>query len=133
MIHYLLERLAVGAAEDARRAPERVSAILNCAEEVELSTEPGIYHTFPLKEFSAIEPEIMSEAIQWIATHIPHHTILLICNAGMQRSPSIAVAYLCSIGFGYDEAVRFVAAKKPDFTPVPDLCNSIEECLNFYL
>jgi protein-tyrosine phosphatase len=75
----------------------------------------------------------MSEAILWIKDHVRHHGVLIYCNAGVGRSPSIAVGYLCSVGFSYDEAVRFVSARLTEFNPVPNLAFSIEDCVNFYL
>jgi protein-tyrosine phosphatase len=43
------------------------------------------------------------------------------------RSPSVVVAYLvCVEGYGYGEAVEFVAAKKPYMSTLPNLILSIE-------
>ena len=75
----------------------------------------------------------MSEAILWIKDHIRHQGVLVVCKAGIGRSPSIVIGYLCSIGFGYDEAVRFVGSKRGDISPVPNLAFSIEDCIGFYL
>lgn len=133
LITYILDRLAVGSANDARRPPERLSALLNVAEEVDDHSERRLYHKIPLKDLIPIAPEEMCKAIEWIRDHINHHGVLIYCNAGVGRSPSVAIGYLCSMGFGYDEAVRLVSARLPGLTPVPNLSFSIEECINFYL
>jgi protein-tyrosine phosphatase len=133
VITHVLERLAVGAAADARRSPEKFTAVLNVAEEVDLDAAGKTCHKIPLKDLVPISPEAMSEAILWIKEHIRHQGVLVVCKAGIGRSPSIVIGYLCSIGFGYDEAVRFVGSKQSDISPVPNLAFSIEDCIGFYL
>lgn len=133
MITQVLDRLAVGSAADARRASETFTAILNVAEEVDLAVPGKTCHKIPLKDLIPISPEAMSEAIMWIKEHIRHQGVLVVCKAGIGRSPSIAIGYLCSVGFGYDEAVRFVAGRQGDISPVPNLPFSIEDCISFYL
>ncbi len=133
MITRILERLAVGSAADARRAPETFTALLNVAEEVDLGGEGRTVHKISLKDLIPISPEAMSEAIMWIKEHIRHQGVLVVCNAGIGRSPSVAIGYLCSVGFGYEEAVRFVKGRRGDIAPVPNLAFSIEDCIGFYL
>lgn len=133
MITRILERLAVGSAADARRAPEFFTAVLNVAEEVDLDAPAKTTHKIPLKDLIPISPEAMSEAIMWIKEHIRHQGVLVVCNAGIGRSPSVVIGYLVSIGFGYDEAVRFVRSRRSDIVPVPNLPFSIEDCISFYL
>lgn len=133
MITRIIERLAVGSAADARRAPEIFTAVLNVAEEVDLDVPGKTTHKIPLKDLIPISPEAMSEAIMWIKEHIRHQGVLVVCNAGIGRSPSIAIGYLCSIGFGYDEAIRFMRTRRSDIAPVPNLPFSIEDCISFYL
>lgn len=133
MITRILDRLAVGSAADARRAPETFTAILNVAEEVDVAVSGSTCHKISLKDLIPISPEAMSEAIMWIKEHIRHQGVLVICKEGIGRSPSIVIGYLCSIGFGYDEALRFVGARQGDISPVPNLPFSIEDCVSFYL
>ena len=133
MITHILERLAVGSTADARRAPETFTAILNVAEEVDLDVAGKTCHKIPLKDLIPISPEAMSEAIMWIKERIRHQGVLVVCKAGIGRSPSVVIGYLCTIGFGYDEAVRFVGGRRGDISPVPNLPSSIEDCISFYL
>jgi protein-tyrosine phosphatase len=133
LITHIVERIAIGTVSDAQSTPEHITAFLNLAEEIDVTVEDKLYHKVPIKDFAPISPAHMSEAILWIGEHVLHHEILIFCNAGIQRSPSIVIAYLCSIGFGYDEALRFVTNKKLGTSPVPNLMQSIEDCLNFYL
>ena len=133
MISFVLERLAVGSAADLRHVPEEISAMLNVAEEVDFKDEKRLYLKIPLREMTPIPPYELSEAVKWIGEHVRYHGIFIFCRIGMGRAPSIAVAYLCSVGFGYDEAVRFINSRVPEFLPVPNLVQSIEDCINFYL
>ena len=133
MITNILERLALGSAADTRRSPENFTAVLNVAEEIDLDAPGKTCHKIPLKDLIPISPEAMSEAILWIKDHIRHQGVLVVCKAGIGRSSSVVIGYLCSIGFGYDEAVRFVSAKRGDISPVPNLSYSIEDCIGFYL
>jgi protein-tyrosine phosphatase len=60
-----------------------------------------------------IPPEQLREAVEWIRDHIADHGILVYCNAGVGRSPSVVVAYLCCVlGFSFGEAVEYVARRK---------------------
>jgi len=51
--------------------------------------------------------------------------VLVHCNAGIGRSPSIVVCYLYEIGFGLEEAVKLVKRKRPDALPHRDLRSAI--------
>ncbi|MCX6357778.1 MAG: dual specificity protein phosphatase [Candidatus Aureabacteria bacterium] len=133
MITYILERLAIGAASDVKHAAEELTAMLNVAEEVDLEGERPLYRKIPLKDLSPIPAPAMAEAIAWIREHIQHHSVFVFCNAGVCRSPSVVIGYLCSIGFGYDEAIRFVSARKDELTTIPNLAATIEDCINFYM
>jgi histidinol-phosphate aminotransferase len=122
---YILERLAVGDIEDARIPPRGITALLNCAEEHDTSREGYAYCKIPLIDFQPIDPQCIPKAVNWIKEMISDHTILVHCNAGIGRSPSIAVCYLHEIGFGFEEAVRLVRSKRPDALPHRDLRSAI--------
>ena len=122
---YILERLAVGDIQDARTPPRKISALLNCAEEHDTSREGIAYCKIPLVDFQPIDPQYIPKAVSWLKEVICDHTVLVHCNAGIGRSPSIVVCYLYEIGFGFEEAMRLVKSKRPDALPHRDLRSAI--------
>ncbi len=122
---YILERLAIGDIHDASNLPDRITALLNCSEEHDTSREGIPYLKIPLVDFQPIEPEYIPKAVSWIKKIIVDHTVLVHCNAGIGRSPSIVVCYLYEVGFGFEEAVKLVRAKRPDALPHRDLKTAI--------
>lgn len=133
MITHIFERLAIGAVSDVRHAAGAMTAFLNVAEEIDLEGSGRAYHKIPLRDIAPVSPEMLRDAIAWIREAIKLHGVLIFCNAGIGRAPSIAIAYLCSVGFGYDEALRFVSARRAEIAPLPNLASSIEDCISFYL
>jgi hypothetical protein len=49
------------------------------------------------------------------------------CDGGVGRSPSVVVAYLCSKGMRFGQAVEFVAMRKPYMSILPNLIESIRK------
>ena len=74
---------------------------------------------------SLIDPEYIPKAVAWIKETIVDHKILVHCNAGIGRSPSVVVCYLHEIGFGFEEAVKLVKSKRPYAVPHGDLRSAI--------
>lgn len=123
---FILENLAVGNFSDAKSLPPEITAFLNVAEELDLELQDKLYHKVPLKDFSPIPEEKLREAIDWIRENISKHKVLVFCNAGVGRSPSVVVSYLCSKGLKFGEAVEFVASKKPNISILPGLFETIK-------
>lgn len=131
-ITYLVDHLAVGPYLDALNPPADIDALLNVAEEKELPASPAIeerlVHHVPVTDMQPIPADQLEEAVRWIDAHIEEHRILLFCNAGVGRSPSVAVSYLCCYrGYGFGEAVEYVAQRKPDISTLPELIERIGE------
>jgi len=124
-MYYILKRLAVGDINDARNLPEEITALLNCTEEHDTYREGVEYLKIPLIDFQPINPEYIPQAVSWIKEKIVNHKILVHCNVGIGRSPSIAVCYLYEIGFGFEEAVKLVKSKRPSALPHRDLKSAI--------
>jgi protein-tyrosine phosphatase len=127
MIYFILKRLAIGSFQDAEAKPRKITAFLNVAAEKDLGIEDRLCHKIWLQDFVPVPPAAIREAVDWIQTHIVNHTILVFCNAGVGRSSSVVVGYLVKMGFGFAEAVEFVASKKPDVSILPRLMETIEE------
>ena len=124
-MNYVLGRLAIGDIQDALNPPQKITALLNCTEEHDTDREGIAYYKIPLIDFQPIDPQYIPKAVSWIKEVIADHTVLVHCNAGIGRSPSIVVCYLHEIGFGYEEAVRLVKTRRPDALPHRDLRSAI--------
>jgi protein-tyrosine phosphatase len=122
---FILERLAIGDIDDARDISKDITALLNCTEEHDTNREGILYLKIPLIDFEPINPEYITRAVRWIKEVIADHTVLVHCNAGIGRSSSIAVCYLCEIGFGFDEAVRLIKSRRPNALPHRDLRSAL--------
>ncbi|MBS3819703.1 dual specificity protein phosphatase family protein [bacterium] len=126
---YILERLAVGNARDGAAPHIDIPYVLCVAEELTPPVFPELEtHCVPVVDLQPIPPFQLEEAVRWIAGHIPKGKVLVHCNAGLGRSPSVVIAYLyCYEDFNFEKAVEFVAERKPDISPLPDLFLSCQE------
>jgi protein-tyrosine phosphatase len=125
---YILDGLAIGSFEEALIPSRQVSALLNVAEEKDLHETNLIYHKIPIVDMSPIPSNQLQEAVEWIREHITENNIMVFCNLGVGRSPSVVIGYFCSIlGYGFGEAVEMVARKKPDISILPNLITTIDE------
>ena len=124
---FILEQLAIGNYEEALKPPPKISALLNVAMERDLHHTDLLYHKIPIVDMRPIPSEQMKEAAEWIRDHISRHVIMVFCNAGIGRSPSVVIGYLCcALGYGFGEAVEFVAKRKSDISILPDLIKTIQ-------
>jgi protein-tyrosine phosphatase len=121
------ENLTVGPQEEAEPPPEATGALLNVAEEHPLPETDLLAHKVPITDMEPIPAGQLEEAVRWIDAHIGTCHIYLFCNAGVGRSPSVAVAYLCCYeGFSFGDAVKHVVRRKPDISTLPRLIERIE-------
>jgi protein-tyrosine phosphatase len=75
-----------------------------------------------------IPVEQLREAVAWLRENLEGNMVLVFCNGGVGRSPSVVIAYLCCVlGLGFGEAVEFAARKKPYISTLPDLITSIDQ------
>ena len=125
---YVLDQLAIGSFEEALTPSPEISALLNVAIEKDLHNTNLLYHKVSIVDMSPIPSIQMKEAVEWIRDHIGEHKIMVFCNLGVGRSPSVVIGYLCSVlGYGFGEAVELVARRKPDISILPNLIKTIEE------
>lgn len=125
---FILPHLAVGTHEEAGSRPSEIDAYLCVAAEKDVP-EPGkLAYKVPIVDMQPIPAGQLREAVEWIRDHIAMNRILVFCNAGVGRSPSVVVAYLCCVeGYSFGRAVEFVARRKPAMSILPELITSIEE------
>jgi protein-tyrosine phosphatase len=125
---FILPHLAVGTHEEARAQPSGIDALLCVAAEKDIPYPAILSHKIPIIDMQPIPPGQLHEAVEWIRDHINESRILVFCNEGVGRSPSVVVAYLCCVeGYSFGWAVEFVATRKPAMSILPELITSIEE------
>ncbi|MCW5798981.1 MAG: dual specificity protein phosphatase family protein [Nitrospira sp.] len=123
------KRLLVGNADDAKNPPPQVGAILMVAEEQNVTVPARvIYAKIPMKEFGEPAVSALYEAVQWIEARLPDHRLMVCCRAGMGRSVSVAIAYLCCVeGMTYADALKLALTRRPGGMPLPRLDKVIED------
>lgn len=125
---YILDHLAIGDINDTIEPPREISALLCVAREHDIDVTPLAYHKVPIEDMQPIPSGQLQECVTWIRDRIENHRIMVFCNAGVGRSPSVVVAYLCcAMDFGFGEAVEYVAVRKPNMSILPQLITSIEK------
>jgi len=113
--------------EDLENPQDGVTSILNVAEEIDLKALPPEYRKIPLQDGKPIPPQRMREAIMWIRDHITSGKVLVGCHYGVGRSPSVVIGYLCSMGYGYVDALYLVSSKQTKVVPLPRLAETIRK------
>jgi protein-tyrosine phosphatase len=127
-MHHVTDFLLVGNLEDAQRPPAFVSAVLFLAEKAITAPTGLVYAHVPLREFGEASPEDVNRAVEWLEAHADGHRLLVCCRAGMGRSVSMVIAYLCCAkGMGYAEAVQLLKERRPGACPIPNLEETIEK------
>jgi protein-tyrosine phosphatase len=125
---YILDHLAVGSFREALQQPGSIEAYLCVAEEKEMLETDCPYHKIPLTDMQPLPPRQLVAAVEWIHERIDNHRILVFCNAGVGRSPSVIIGYLyCQHGYDFGEAVEYVAERHPGMSTLPDLIDTIED------
>jgi protein-tyrosine phosphatase len=126
-MHLITDHLAVGNSDDAANPHWLMSAILNVAAETAVLPPKGrTYHWIPFAEFTEADPLQLDEAVSWLEQHKKGSRLLICCRAGIGRSASVAIAYLCLVeGWPYQKAVALVGAQRPGAMPLPELETSI--------
>lgn len=130
-MHAITTSLAVGNVEDAKRPPAFIGSVLFLAQEYDIDAPEGVaFAKIPLTEFAEVSASTLDAAIQWLEKQAPGQKLLICCRAGMGRSVSVAIAYLCCVaGLSYAEALALVKARRPGATPLPRLERTIQKVL----
>lgn len=129
-MYQITERLFVGNIYETASPPAQIGALLLVAEEYDVEL-PAWLPTgkIPLKEFTPAEARQLADAVAWIERHITDNRVMVCCRAGMSRSVSVVMAYLCCAeGGDYDSVLRLVKARRPGAMPLPQLEETIQ-CL----
>jgi protein-tyrosine phosphatase len=126
-MHLITNHLAVGDSADAANPHWLMSAILNVALETTVLPPKGrAYHWIPFTEFAAADPLQLDEAVSWLEQRKKGGRLLICCRAGIGRSASVAIAYLCLVEvLAYPKAAALVVAQRPGAMPLPELETTI--------
>jgi protein-tyrosine phosphatase len=130
-MHHVTDSLLVGNLEDAKKPPSFVQGILFLAHEHDIPPPDGVLFTrIPLVEFGQADPQQVYEAVAWLERHAPKKKVMVCCRAGMGRSVSMVIAYLCCVqGMPYNDAVKLLKSRRPGATPLPELEATIQQVL----
>jgi protein-tyrosine phosphatase len=131
-MHLITDVLLVGNLEDARDPSPAIGGLLFVAEEHTVHPPPWIdYAKIPMKEFTEPDVIALAQAVQWIENHLPNNRVMVCCRAGMGRSVSVVIAFLCCVqGLLYDDAVKLVKTRRPGAMPLPRLEAAINDVVN---
>ena len=130
-MYQITDTLFVGNIYEAERPPARISAVLLVAEEFAPAPPPGvIYERIPFKEFGEAKPASLHLAIEWIARHHQDNRVLVCCRAGMGRSVSVVMAYLCCAhNMAYADVYQLIMTCRPGACPLPNIQATIKQVL----
>lgn len=126
-MHMITENLLVGNINDAKEPPVKIGALLLVAAEYALES-PGwlISGRIPFSEYAEAEPLLLDKAVSWVEQHISDKRVMVCCRAGMGRSVSVVMAYLCCVqGMTYEEVLKLVMRRRPGAMPLPNLEKAI--------
>ena len=128
-MHLITDHLLVGSIADAQEPPQAIGTLLLVAEE--FTIDPPIwldYQRIPFREFAKADPARLARAVEWLEQRVPKTRAMVCCRAGMGRSVSVAMAYLCCVeGKTYDDVLKLVMARRPGAMPLPNLQVAIEQ------
>jgi len=128
-MHMITEKLLVGNINDAKEPPVKIGALLLVAAEY-ASESPSwlISGRIPFSEYAEAEPLLLDQAVNWVEQHISDNRVMVCCRAGMGRSVSVVMAYLCCVqGMTYDEVLKLVMRRRPGAMPLPNLGKAITQ------
>jgi len=128
-MHQITDRLLVGNILDAEGPPAAIGALLLVAEEFSIEAPPGvIFGKIPLKEYGEAAPVLLDRAVAWIERHLPDNRVLVCCRAGMGRSVSVVMAYLCCVqNMAYEDVLKLIMTRRPGACPLPNIQSGIEQ------
>jgi protein-tyrosine phosphatase len=128
-MHWITETLLVGNISDASEPPSQVSAVLLVAAEFTIQPPSWLrYGRIPFSEYAEAEPLLLDRAVSWVEQHLSDNRVMVCCRAGMGRSVSVVMAYLCCVqGRTYDEVFKLVMTRRPGATPLPKLEDAITQ------
>ena len=126
-MHKITEQLFVGNVYDAVQPPSQIGALLFLAGEYDIELPGGIEaHRIPFKEFGEANAQLLADAVEWVERHVEDNRVMVCCRAGMGRSVSVVMAYLCCVEqMAYNDVVKLIMTRRPGAMPLPNLEDTI--------
>jgi protein-tyrosine phosphatase len=130
-MHLITDRLLVGNINDAMQPPVQIGALLLVAEEYTIDAPKWLaYGKIPFKDFGEADPKRLADAVRWVEQHLTDNRVMVCCRAGMGRSVSVVMAYLCCVEhMAYADVLKLVLTRRPGAMPLPNLEDAIERVL----
>jgi protein-tyrosine phosphatase len=128
-MHMITENLLVGNINDAKEPPVKIGALLLVAAEYALESPDWLISgRIPFSEYAEAEPLLLDQAVSWVEQHLSSNRVMVCCRAGMGRSVSVVMAYLCCVqGMEYAEVLKLVMRRRPGAMPLPNLEKAITQ------
>ena len=128
-MHMITEKLLVGNINDAKEPPVKIGALLLVAAEYTLESPGRLpYGRIPFSEYAEAEPLLLDRAVSWVEQHLSDYRVMVCCRAGMGRSVSVVMAYLCCVqGMTYADVLKLVMRRRPGAMPLPNLEDAINQ------
>ena len=128
-MHLITESLLVGNINDARELPVKIGALLLVAAEYTVESPDWLVSgRIPFSEYAEAEPLLLDQAVSWVEEHLSGNRVMVCCRAGMGRSVSVVMAYLCCVqGMEYAEVLKLVMRRRPGAMPLPHLEEAISQ------
>jgi len=128
-MHMITEHLSVGNINDAKEPPVKIGALLLVAAEYVLESPDWLISgRIPFSEYAEAEPLLLDQAVSWVEQHLSSNRVMVCCRAGMGRSVSVVMAYLCCVqGMEYAEVLKLVMRRRPGAMPLPNLEKAITQ------
>ncbi|MDH4187831.1 MAG: dual specificity protein phosphatase family protein [Nitrospira sp.] len=128
-MHFITERILVGNINDASEPPPQISAVLLVAAEFTIKPPSWLaYGKIPFSEYAEAEPLLLDRAVSWVEQHLSDNRVMVCCRAGMSRSVSVVMTYLCCVqGMPYADVLKLVMTRRPGAIPLPNLEKAIAQ------
>jgi protein-tyrosine phosphatase len=128
-MHLITENLLVGNINDARELPIKIGALLLVAAEYTVESPDWLVSgRIPFSEYAEAEPLLLDQAVSWVEEHLSGNRVMVCCRAGMGRSVSVVMAYLCCVqGMEYAEVLKLVMRRRPGAIPLQNLEEAIRQ------
>lgn len=135
MLTKVWERLYIGSLKDAERLnadnPASITTVVSLCPEEPLSKAQGItYLKISIADAQPIPPAQFEEITKTITEQVRRGAVLLVCAAGMSRSPIMAAAWMHRSGnLDFEAAMQNIGGLRPMIDPSPILLRSVRESL----